>query len=162
MLATGSGTKALPGMDFDGKLVLSSDHILSLDRILKRLAVLGGGAVGVEFASVFRSYGSEVTVIELLPTSSAARRRGPRQACSTGRSQRRKIGVMVASKLEKLEKLANGVKLVVAAADGKTQIDIEDRPAPVRRRATADHRGRRARQGQDQARPPRASSPSTA
>ncbi len=121
MLATGSGTKALPGMDFDGKLVLSSDHILNLDRIPKRLAVLGGGAVGVEFASVFRSYGSEVTVIELLPNLL------PLEDEDLGKQlarsfQRRKIGVLVASKLEKLEKLGNGVKLTVAGADGKTQI----------------------------------------
>jgi len=120
MLATGSATKALPGMDFDGKLVLSSDHILSIDRIPKRLAVLGGGAVGVEFASVFRSYGSEVTVIEVLPNLL------PLEDEDLGKQlaksfQRRKMGVLVASKLEKLDKLPNGVKLTVTSADGKTQ-----------------------------------------
>ena len=121
MIATGSGTKSLPGLDFDGKLVLSSDHILSIDRIPKKMAVLGGGAVGVEFASVFRSYGSEVTVIELMPNLL------PLEDEDLGKQlaksfQRRKIGVLVASKLEKLDKTDKGVKLTVASADGKTQV----------------------------------------
>ena len=67
IVATGSATKSLPGLDFDGTHILSSDHILNIQKIPKKMAVLGGGAVGVEFASVFRSFGSEVTIIEVMP-----------------------------------------------------------------------------------------------
>jgi len=64
ILATGSDPRVLPGFDIDGP-VMTSDELLELDEIPKHLLVLGAGAVGVEFASVFKSFGSEVTVVEL-------------------------------------------------------------------------------------------------
>jgi dihydrolipoamide dehydrogenase len=67
IIATGSAPMSLPHMKVDGKSVINSDHILQLDQIPKRLAVVGSGAVGVEFASIFNSFGSEVHLIELLP-----------------------------------------------------------------------------------------------
>lgn len=66
LLATGSVPRTLPFVKVDGERVLTSDEILELKEIPKHLLVLGSGAVGVEFASVYRSFGSEVTVIELL------------------------------------------------------------------------------------------------
>ncbi|MFN7972437.1 MAG: dihydrolipoyl dehydrogenase [Acidobacteriota bacterium] len=66
LLATGSSVKALPGIAFDGKVILSSDDILSLREIPKHLVVVGAGAVGVEFASVYVRFGSQVTLVELL------------------------------------------------------------------------------------------------
>jgi len=67
IIATGSTPMSLPHMEVDGKSVINSDHILQLDQIPKRLAVVGSGAVGVEFASIFNSFGSEVHLVELLP-----------------------------------------------------------------------------------------------
>lgn len=67
VLATGSAVRGLPGLEFDGEKVISSDDALHLQRIPESLIVLGAGAVGVEFASIFRSFGAEVTVVELLP-----------------------------------------------------------------------------------------------
>ncbi|MCA9540989.1 MAG: dihydrolipoyl dehydrogenase [Myxococcales bacterium] len=66
ILATGSDPRVLPGFEIDGKVVMTSDELLKLDVVPEHLIVLGAGAVGVEFASVFRSFGSEVTVVELL------------------------------------------------------------------------------------------------
>jgi len=66
LIATGSVPRAIPVVSTDGERVIDSDHILELDRVPKSLAVLGAGAVGTEFASIFRSFGSEVTVIEML------------------------------------------------------------------------------------------------
>jgi dihydrolipoamide dehydrogenase len=67
LLATGSRPKALPGITPDGKVILTSDDILRLEAIPKSLVVIGAGAVGMEFASMFARFGSTVTVIEMLP-----------------------------------------------------------------------------------------------
>jgi dihydrolipoamide dehydrogenase len=66
ILATGSVPKALPGLEPDGVRVLNSDHILDLAELPSHLVILGGGAIGVEFASVFARLGSKVTLVELL------------------------------------------------------------------------------------------------
>ena len=67
VLATGSYAKTLPGLDVDGKRVITSDHALNMDYVPKSAIVLGGGVIGCEFASVWKSFGSEVTIIEALP-----------------------------------------------------------------------------------------------
>ncbi|GAA1274391.1 dihydrolipoyl dehydrogenase [Planotetraspora silvatica] len=67
VLATGSVPKSLPGLDIDGDKVVSSEHALVLDRVPSSVVVLGGGVIGVEFASVWRSFGAEVTIVEALP-----------------------------------------------------------------------------------------------
>lgn len=66
VLATGSYSKSLPGLEIGGR-VITSDHALNLDFVPKSVIVLGGGVIGVEFASIWRSFGSEVTIIEGLP-----------------------------------------------------------------------------------------------
>jgi dihydrolipoamide dehydrogenase len=63
VLATGSYSKSLPGLEIGGR-VITSDHALKLDFVPKSVIVLGGGVIGVEFASIWRSFGSEVTIIE--------------------------------------------------------------------------------------------------
>jgi dihydrolipoamide dehydrogenase len=66
ILATGSYSKSLPGLEIGGR-VITSDHALKLNFVPKSVIVLGGGVIGVEFASIWRSFGSEVTIIEGLP-----------------------------------------------------------------------------------------------
>jgi dihydrolipoamide dehydrogenase len=66
ILATGSYSRSLPGLDIGGR-VITSEQALQLDFVPKRVAVLGGGVIGVEFASVWKSFGSEVSIIEALP-----------------------------------------------------------------------------------------------
>jgi dihydrolipoamide dehydrogenase len=66
VLATGSYSKTLPGLEIGGR-VITSDHALKLNFVPKSVIVLGGGVIGVEFASIWRSFGSEVTIIEGLP-----------------------------------------------------------------------------------------------
>jgi dihydrolipoamide dehydrogenase len=67
MLATGSAARSLPGVTIDGKTILSNIEILQLPAIPKSLVVVGAGAVGVEFASMFNSFGTQVTILEALP-----------------------------------------------------------------------------------------------
>ncbi|ABD12491.1 dihydrolipoamide dehydrogenase [Frankia casuarinae] len=67
LLATGSYSKTLPGLDIDHDKVITSDDALTLDHVPASAVVLGAGAIGCEFASVWRSYGAEVTIVEALP-----------------------------------------------------------------------------------------------
>lgn len=67
VLATGSAPKTLPGLEIDGERVISSDDVLRLDRIPSSVVVLGGGIIGVEFASMWRSFGVDVHMVEMLP-----------------------------------------------------------------------------------------------
>jgi len=67
ILATGSTPRAIPGFEIDGRLVLSSDEVLSLDKLPATAAVIGGGAIGCEFASMMSDLGTKVTLLEVLP-----------------------------------------------------------------------------------------------
>lgn len=110
VLATGSRPRSVPGLEVDGERVLTSDHALRLDRIPTRAVVVGGGVIGCEFASVWRSFGVEVTIVEALPrllpgedeASSAALARAFRKRGITART-----GVGVAS----AERTDDGVRL---------------------------------------------------
>ncbi|MEO6050016.1 MAG: FAD-dependent oxidoreductase, partial [Pyrinomonadaceae bacterium] len=66
IIATGSVVRPIPGFETDGKQVVNSDHILELERVPKSMIVMGSGAVGVEFASVYARFGCDTTVVELL------------------------------------------------------------------------------------------------
>ncbi|MEP9383081.1 dihydrolipoyl dehydrogenase [Nocardioides sp. KR10-350] len=72
VLATGSYSRSLPGLDVDGERVITSEHALALDRVPSSVVVLGGGVIGCEFASVWRSFGADVTIVEALPRLLAA------------------------------------------------------------------------------------------
>ena len=71
VLATGSYAKSLPGLEIGGR-IMTSEQALAIDHVPARVVVLGGGVIGVEFASVFKSFGSEVTIVEALPRLVAA------------------------------------------------------------------------------------------
>src|ERR1700733_14112814 len=72
ILATGSYSRSLPGLEIDGTRVIASEHALKLDRVPSSAIVLGGGVIGVEFASVWKSFGADVTILEALPRLVAA------------------------------------------------------------------------------------------
>ncbi|MFC5753980.1 dihydrolipoyl dehydrogenase [Actinomadura rugatobispora] len=67
VLATGSRPNTLPGLEIDGERIISSDDALELGHVPGSVVILGGGVIGVEFASVWRSFGAEVTIVEALP-----------------------------------------------------------------------------------------------
>ncbi|MDP9094308.1 MAG: dihydrolipoyl dehydrogenase [Actinomycetota bacterium] len=67
ILATGSYSRTLPGLELDGQRVLASEHTLQLDHVPSSAVVLGGGVIGVEFASAWKSFGTDVTIVEALP-----------------------------------------------------------------------------------------------
>jgi dihydrolipoamide dehydrogenase len=67
IIATGSEAKLLPGLDLDGQFIMTNKEILDLETVPKSLLIVGAGAVGVEFASIFSRFGADVTVVEMLP-----------------------------------------------------------------------------------------------
>ena len=67
VLATGSYSRSLPGLEIDGERVITSENALRLDRVPSSVVVLGGGVIGVEFARVWKSFGADVTIVEALP-----------------------------------------------------------------------------------------------
>src|SRR5947209_15855536 len=108
IIATGSVVRPIPGFETDGKQVVNSDHILELTDVPKSLIVMGCGAVGVEFASVYSRFGAETTIVELLPRLV---RLGDHERCPDLAKSFRKRGIksQVDTKLEKLEKTDKGV-----------------------------------------------------
>ncbi|MBB33067.1 MAG: dihydrolipoyl dehydrogenase [Acidimicrobiaceae bacterium] len=67
ILASGSKPRTIPGFEIDGHRILTSDELLSLDEVPESVAIIGGGAIGVEFASALNDFGSSVTIVEALP-----------------------------------------------------------------------------------------------
>jgi dihydrolipoamide dehydrogenase len=120
IVATGSAPRSVPGIEVDRKRIIFSDEAIHLPYVPKSIAIMGSGAVGVEFASIFKSYGSEVTVIELLPRLVP----GEDEAVSTELERtfkKRGIKVMTGSKVTSAKSGAKGVDLDVLGADGKSQ-----------------------------------------
>jgi len=85
ILATGSEPKSLPGVPIDEKTVISSNGAVRSERSPKSIVVIGAGAVGVEFADVYATYGAQVTILEALPRLCPSRTRRSRRS-SRGRS----------------------------------------------------------------------------
>ena len=117
IIATGSVVRPIPGFDTDGERVVNSDHILELKTVPKSLIVMGAGAVGVEFASVYSRFGTETTIVELMPhllpledeevsveLEKSFRKRGIKQQLGT--------------RLERMEKTDAGIVVVGKDAKG--------------------------------------------
>ena len=120
IVATGSAPRSVPGVEVDRKKIIFSDEAIHLPAVPKSIAIMGSGAVGVEFASIFKSYGSEVTVIELLPRLVP----GEDEAVSAELERsfkKRGIKVMTGSKVTSAKAGAKGVDIEVQGADQKSQ-----------------------------------------
>ena len=116
VLATGSYSRTLPGLEIGGR-ILTSEHALQLDEIPRRVLILGGGVIGVEFASVWRSFGAEVTIVEalehLVPNEDIALSKGLERAF-----RRRGIGSSLGVRFQSATQSADAV--TVTLEDGKT------------------------------------------
>jgi dihydrolipoamide dehydrogenase len=117
VLATGSVPKSLPGLEIDGERIITSDEGLLLDHVPASAIILGGGVIGVEFASVWKSFGADVTIVEMLPQllpledelSATTLRRAFR---------RRGINAELGARFESARHTATGVEITLAG--GKT------------------------------------------
>src|SRR5690242_6941459 len=120
IIATGSEARMLPGLEPDAETILTNIEILNLTAVPKSLIIIGAGAVGVEFASIFKRFGSEVTIIEMLP------RVVPVEDEDVSKElerifRKQKIRVETGAKAENIEKTGKGVKLTVTTKDGKQE-----------------------------------------
>src|SRR5580693_8179085 len=120
VLATGSDARMVPGYKADDT-ILTNIEILTLPTLPKSLIVIGSGAVGVEFASVFKSFGSDVTIIEALPRIVPVEDEEVSKEL-TRAYKKRGIDVNTSCKVEKIEKTKDGVKVSFTDAAGKPQV----------------------------------------
>lgn len=119
VLATGSEPRLLPGIEVDGERILTSDHALRPERLPGSAIVLGGGVIGCEFASLWRSFGVEVTVVEALPRLVA----GEDEASSTALQRafrKRGIGVRTDTAVEGAKATDTGVEVTLSGGDTLT------------------------------------------
>jgi dihydrolipoamide dehydrogenase len=144
IVATGSVIRGLPGVEFDGTQVINSDHALGFKKVPASLIVLGAGAVGVEFASIFATFGAKVTIVELLP------RLIPIEDAALGAElerafKKRGLTVHTATKVEKVVREKDRVT-VTASKDGKpVQLEAEVLLVAVGRRPLTEDLGLEAR-----------------
>ncbi len=120
ILATGSEAKMLPGLTADER-ILTNIEILALEQAPKSLVVIGAGAVGVEFGSLFRTFGAEVTIIEFLPRIVPVEDEEISKEL-TRLFKKRGIDVNTGAKVETVERTEGGVKVTFTDANGKTQV----------------------------------------
>ena len=118
ILASGSEAKTMFGLAPDDR-ILTNIEILSISQVPKSLIVIGAGAVGVEFSSIFRSFGTEVTLVEFLPRVVPVEDEDISQELAR-LFKKRGIHVNTGSKVEKIEKTETGVKVTWTGANGKT------------------------------------------
>jgi dihydrolipoamide dehydrogenase len=119
-LATGSEAKMLPGIEADDR-ILTNIEILAINEVPKSLIVIGAGAVGMEFGSLFRTFGSEVTIVEFLPRVVPVEDEEISKEI-TRLFKKRGIDVNTGAKVEKVEKTETGVKVTFTDSNGKTQV----------------------------------------
>ena len=120
ILATGSEAKMLPGLAPGGR-ILTNIEMLAIDQVPKSLIVIGAGAVGMEFSSLFRTFGSEVTLLEFLP------RVVPVEDEEVSKEiarlfKKRGIDINTGAKVEKVEETEAGVRVTFTDANGKPQV----------------------------------------
>ena len=125
VLATGSEARMLPGLKPDARRILTNVEILALNEVPKSLAILGAGAVGVEFASAFSRFGSKVSIFEMLP------RLVPVEDEEVSKElarvfKKQGIRVETGARVDNVENVGSGVRFQVTLADGKTEAVAAD------------------------------------
>ena len=120
VIATGSSPRSVPGIALDGKRIITSDEAIHLPSVPKSLVIMGSGAVGVEFASIFRRFGSDVTIIELLPRLVPVEDEAVSAELEKS-FKRQGIKSLTGTKVTKAVATAKGVEIEAQKADGATE-----------------------------------------
>jgi len=124
IIATGAQTAAPPALAFDGNKVLSYLEAILLDQLPKSAVIIGAGAIGVEFATIWNSYGVDVTIVEMMPQLVPLEDEEIGAELSKAFTKRG-IKVLSGTKVEALEKTASSVKVNVSNTQGKQVIEAE-------------------------------------
>jgi len=141
ILATGSEARMLPGLQSDANQILTNIEILDLPAIPKSLGIIGAGAVGVEFASIFNRFGTKVTILEMLPRLVPVE---DEEISKELEKHFKKAGIRIetGAKAENIRKDANGVSLTATLANGnKEEMQFEKLLVAVGRRPNTDNIG---------------------
>ena len=120
MIATGSDARMLPGLERDPQFILTNTEILNLTTVPKTLGIVGAGAVGVEFASIFQRFGSKVTILEMLPRIVPVEDEEVSKELDKA-FKKQGIRVEVGAKAENIQKTGKSVKLTATLANGKQE-----------------------------------------
>ncbi|MBC2859503.1 dihydrolipoyl dehydrogenase [Stappia sp. 28M-7] len=126
IVATGARPRALPGIEPDGKLIWTYFEAMKPDVMPKSLVVMGSGAIGIEFASFYRSMGAEVTVVEVMPQVMPVED-AEISAFARKQLEKRGLKILTEAKVAKVEKGANSVTAHVETKDGKVEKITADR-----------------------------------
>jgi dihydrolipoamide dehydrogenase len=137
ILASGSYSRTLPGLPIDGERVIASDHALRLEKVPGSVVVLGGGVIGCEFASVWKSFGSEVTIVEALPHLVPLEDESSSKLLERA-FRRRKINFKLGARFERVEHTDAGVRVVL---EGGETLEAELLLVAVGRGPTSDGLG---------------------
>jgi dihydrolipoamide dehydrogenase len=140
LIATGSVPRDIPIAKADGKGILNSDHLLEMERVPRSLAVLGAGAVGTEFASMFASFGSEVTLIEMLPRILPIEDEEVSKELERA-LRKRGIKVLAGTSLVSAQAHEGGVKLKLDRGGKTEELDTEILLSAVGRRPVTENIG---------------------
>ena len=116
ILASGSYSRTLPGLELDGQRVIASEHALSLDHVPASAIVLGGGVIGCEFASAWTSFGSKVTIVEALPHLVPLEDEASSKLLERA-FRRRKIDFKLGVRFERVEHTETGVRVTLEGGD---------------------------------------------
>jgi dihydrolipoamide dehydrogenase len=142
IIATGSQPRALPGVPFDGRSILSSDDLLNLESPPRSIVILGAGAVGVEFASCYADYGSEVTLVEMEPRIVPLEDRDVSTGLARSLSGR---GIRILSGAtalaDSVTPAEGGVRLAVQSGEDRTELAAEALLVAIGRQAITDGLG---------------------
>lgn len=139
VIATGSAPRLIPGITL-GPQVMTSDELLENVKVPKRLIVLGAGAVGAEFASAYRRFGSEVTIVEMLPRLLPLEDEDISAEFEKA-FRRRKIKALTAAKLEKVDVTGGVVKATVTSSKGSEVLEADLFLCAVGRRPVSEDVG---------------------
>jgi dihydrolipoamide dehydrogenase len=116
ILATGSYSRTLPGLELDGQRVIASEHALQLDHVPTSAIVLGGGVIGVEFASAWKSFGTDVTIVEALPPLVPLEDEASSKLLERA-FRRRGIAHKLSARFERVEHTDTGVRVHLEGGD---------------------------------------------
>jgi len=124
IIATGARPRQLPNLEIDGKMIIDSEKAMQLEKQPKKLVIVGGGAIGVEFAYFYNSIGTEVTLVELQKTLV------PVEDADVGKElgkiyKKKGVNVMTDSSVEKVEKKGKGVKVTIKTKKGSEEVEAD-------------------------------------
>ncbi|MBN1999739.1 dihydrolipoyl dehydrogenase [candidate division KSB1 bacterium] len=122
IIATGARPRTIPGMEYDGEKIISSKEAMVLNKLPKSMVIIGAGAIGVEFAYFYASIGTKVTLVEMMPHILPIEDQEIVKVVDTA-FRKTGISILAGTKVEKIEKTAKGVKVMVSSPKGQQTVD---------------------------------------